>query len=160
MALRARRLQARRDPPPLVVPGARSSRTHGASGRATLRDGAGQPHRCVSRRSSGMTKHRSSVIALRLSGLRRDRRNSAIRPWQSVGLYSAGLRIRLRGPYFRRFLPRRTTMGLQIDKNLPSHSRILASTSKVRQAASHAVAIRSPQRRALASISNVSIPVS
>jgi hypothetical protein len=80
MALRAQMLQARRGPPPLVVPRARGSPTHGASGHATLRDGAGKPHRCVSRRSFGMTKPRSSVLALRLSGLRRHRRNSVNRP--------------------------------------------------------------------------------
>src|SRR6185312_242551 len=54
--------------------------------------------------------------------------------WEPVGLWLAGLRIRLCGPYSCRFLVHRTTMDRQIVRNLSSHSRILASTTKARRA--------------------------
>jgi hypothetical protein len=54
---------------------------------------------------------------------------------QPVGLNSAGLQIRLAGPYFRRLLTHSPTMGLQAAKNLASPSQILVSTGKGRQAA-------------------------
>jgi hypothetical protein len=53
--------------------------------------------------------------------------------WESVVLWLAGLRVRLCGPYSRRFLVHRTTMDRRIVSNLFSHSRILASTTKARQ---------------------------
>jgi len=55
---------------------------------------------------------------------------------QPVGLWLAGLQIRLRGPFLCRLLANRTTIGLRTVKKLSSRSQIFASTPKARQAAS------------------------
>jgi hypothetical protein len=54
--------------------------------------------------------------------------------YEPVGLWLAGLQIRLCGPYLRRVLAHSTTMDPQIARNLSSHSQIFASTTKARQA--------------------------
>src|SRR5690606_27930469 len=62
-----------------------------------------------------LNKSRSNQA--RHSGFRRDDEQEAAwseYPWQAAGLESAGLQIRLRGPYSRRFLAHRTTMRLRI----------------------------------------------
>lgn len=53
---------------------------------------------------------------------------------EPIGLWLAGPRIRLSGPYFRRFLTHRAATGRRSVENLSSHSRILASATKARQA--------------------------
>ena len=54
--------------------------------------------------------------------------------WESLGLWLAGLRIRLYGPHSRRFLVHGTTMDPQTGKNLTAPSRILDSTTNARPA--------------------------
>ena len=53
-----------------------------------------------------------------------------------------GLQIRLRGAYFRRILTRSGAARRRSGENLSSRSRIFASTSKARQAASEAFRTR------------------
>src|SRR5690606_5063724 len=81
-----------------------------------------------------LNKSRSNQA--RHSGFRRDDEQEAAwseYPWQAAGLESAGLQIRLRGPYSRRFLAHRTTMRLRIVDCCP-HAAGIASTAQVGQA--------------------------
>jgi hypothetical protein len=73
---------------------------------------------------------RDQAAHLTCSNWRRFFAGCGILPYEPVGLWLAGLQIRLRGPYFRRFLRHGTTMARRTGENLSSRSQIFASTSQ------------------------------